>query len=309
MTRLAFEQVVIMFIMIILGFLLTKLKIIDIKAKGTLSNILFYLAVPFMIINSYTISYDKTIMTNLLLTFLISFIVMIIGIAISFFISLFWKTNEKSIFRIAMMFSNAAYMGFPLIDAIYGDLGLIYASGFVTVLNVLLWTLGVLINSNNISFKESIKQILKVPVLYAVIVGMIIFFFKIPIPNVIRMPLSLIGALNTPISMIIIGMIIATSNIFSSLKNIYLWLTVIIRLIIIPFIILGLVWLMKLFNIDKEIIIVIFILNACPSAAITSVFAIKFNHDENIAASCVVVTTLLSIISLPLFTMLINQFF
>ncbi|UKI50159.1 MAG: AEC family transporter [Clostridium sp.] len=188
----------------------------------------------------------------------------------------FGKTNEKvNFFRIAMMFSNAVYMGFSLINTIYDDLGLIYASGFVTVLNVLLWTIGVLIDSNNISFKESIKQILEVPVLYAVIVGMII----------------------------------ATSNIFSSLKNIYLWLTVIIRLIIIPFYYIRLVWLLKLFNIDKEIIIVIFILNACPSAAITSVFAIKFNHDENIAASCIVVTTLLSIISLPLFTMLINQFF
>ncbi len=178
MTIIALEQVIIMFVMIVLGFLLTKLKIIDANAKGTLSNILFYLAVPFMIINSYTISYDQTIMTNLLLSLLISFIVMIVGIAIIFIISLFWKTNEKPIFRIAMMFSNAAYMGFPLINAIYGDLGLIYASGFVTILNILLWTIGVLIGSNHISFKESIKQILKVPVLYAVIIGMIIFFFK-----------------------------------------------------------------------------------------------------------------------------------
>lgn len=123
------------------------------------------------------------------------------------------------------------------------------------------------------------------------------------------MPLSLIGALNTPLSMIIIGMIIATSNILSSLKNKYLWITAALRLVIIPIVTLGLVYLMKLFNIDKEILIVVFILNACPSAAITSVFAIKFNYDENLAASCVVVTTLLSIISLPLFTMLINRFF
>ena len=309
MTRIALEQVIIMFIIIVLGYLLTKLRIIDSKAKNALSNILFYLAVPFMIINSYTISYDNKIMTNLLLTLLLSFIVMIIGIIISFFISIFWKIKEKPIFRIAMMFSNAAYMGFPLINAMYGDLGLIYASGFVTVLNVLLWTIGVIIGSKNINFKDSLKQILKVPVLYAVIIGMIIFFFKIPIPNIIKAPLSLIGALNTPLSMIIIGMIFASSNIFSSLKNKYLWFTTIIRLIIIPLVALGLVLLMKLFNIDKEILIVIYILNACPSAAITSVFAIKFNYDEKLAASCVVITTLLSIITLPLFTMLINQFF
>lgn len=309
MTRIALEQVIIMFIIIVLGYLLTKLRIIDSKAKNALSNILFYLAVPFMIINSYTISYDNKIMTNLLLTLLLSFIVMIIGIIISFFISIFWKIKEKPIFRIAMMFSNAAYMGFPLINAMYGDLGLIYASGFVTILNVLLWTIGVIIGSKNINFKDSLKQILKVPVLYAVIIGMIIFFFKIPIPNIIKAPLSLIGALNTPLSMIIIGMIFASSNIFSSLKNKYLWFTTIIRLIIIPLVALGLVLLMKLFNIDKEILIVIYILNACPSAAITSVFAIKFNYDEKLAASCVVITTLLSIITLPLFTMLINQFF
>lgn len=303
---ISFEQVIIMFIMISLGFTLVKLKLIDISAKKSLSNILVYLVVPFMIINSYVTEYNQTIMNNLLYTFLISFIVLIIGIVFVFLISLFYHIDSKRILMFAMMFSNAAYMGFPLVEAMFGADGLIYASGFVSIFNILLWTIGYMVVSRSFSFKTAVVGILKTPVLYALIIGIIIFFFQIPIPNLILKPISLIGAMNTPLSMIITGMIIASSNIFKAIKNKYLWLSSVIRLIIIPFISLGVILLFNLVGVNKDVLKIVFILEACPCAAITSIFAIKFNYDENLAASLVVVTTLISAVTLPLFVLLVE---
>lgn len=303
---ISLKQVAIMFIMIILGFILVKCKLIDMSAKKSFSNLLVYLVVPCMIINSYITTYDSEILKNLLWCFLASFILLVVGILVTFIITHFFHIDDRPIIRFGLMFSNAAYMGFPLIEAMFGSEGLIYASSFVSVFNILLWTIGYMIVSRSFNVKVALVSIAKTPVLYALIIGLLIFFLQIPIPEMIQKPLSLIGNMNTPLSMIITGMIIASSSILPILKNIYMWLTTIIRLLIIPAICLGVVMLLSMIGIDHDVLKIVFILEACPCAAITSVFAIKFNYNEDLAAGCVVVTTILSIITLPLFTLLIG---
>ncbi len=307
LARISFTQVLTMFIMIMLGFMMVKLKLIDISAKKSFSNLLVYLVVPFMIVNSYITTYDSTILTNMLWAFLISFIALLIAIIVVFLVTIIWKIDDKPILQFGMMFSNAAYMGFPLISAMFGSTGLIYASCFVSVFNILLWTIGYMVVSRSFNVKLALKSILKTPVIYSLIIGLLIFFFQIPIPEVIKTPLSTIGSMNTPISMIITGMIIASSNVFGVLKNKYLLFTTILRLIIIPLITLPILYLLSFAGVDKDVLKIVFILASCPCAAITSVFAIKFNYNEDLASTTVVVTTILSIITLPLFTLLISS--
>ncbi len=308
LAKISLEQVFIMFIMIFLGFLLVKLKLIDIQSKKTLSNILVYLVVPFMIVNSYiTSEFNSERAANIGFAFLASFILLVVGIIIAFVAGIFYKTDDKPVLKFGLMFSNAAYMGFPLIEAMFGSDGLIYASCFVSVFNILLWTIGYMTVSKNFNVKEAAIAILKTPVIYSLVIGLILFFTKSSLPNVISKPLSMIGSMNTPLSMIITGMIIASSNIKGVLKNKYLWIETVLRLILIPLICLPVVFLLKQCGMDKEVLQIVFILEACPVAAITSVFAIKFNYNEDLAGSCVVITTLLSIITLPLFTLLITN--
>lgn len=303
---IALKQVSIMFIMIALGFILVKLKLIDISSKKSFSNLLVYLVVPCMIINSYNTTFDQSVLVNILWCFLGSFILLIVGLIITFIITHFWHIDDRPILRFGLIFSNAAYMGFPLIEAMFGKVGLIYASSFVSMFNVLLWTIGYMIVSRSFNVKVALTSIAKTPVLYALVIGLIIFFFQIPLPEIISSPLSLIGNMNTPLSMIITGMIIASSSIVPVLKNKYLWFTTLIRLVAIPLACFGTVYLLSLAGIDHEVLKIIFVLEACPCAAITSVFAVKFNYNEDLAASSVVITTLLSIITLPAFTLLIG---
>lgn len=300
------KQVLIMFIMMMLGFLLTKLKLIDLKSKTTLSNILVYLVVPFMIINSYEVEFNNEVLSNLLTSFLLSFISLIIAIIVSVIVVKFYKIERKKILGFAMMFSNAAYMGLPLIEGLYGKEGVLYASAFFSIFNILIWTFGYSYLSKKFSFKECVVGLIKNPVIYALIVGILIFIFQIDLPEVVDKPIEYIGNMNTPLSMLITGIILANTPILKMLKEKYLYFTVIFRLIIIPFITLGILYLFTFLNFDKEVIKIIFVLASCPCASITTVFAVKFNYNEEIAASSVVISTLLSIITLPLFVYLVE---
>ena len=303
---ISLEQVAIMFVMIVLGFILVKTKLVSKDSKKSLSNILVYVVVPAMIINSFVVSYDETILDNLLWSFLVSFILLFLGIGLTFLITIKYKTSDKPILMFALMFSNASYMGIPLIQALFGDIGVIYASGFLTLFNILLWTIGYMVVSKTFNIKSTLISILKTPIIYSLIIGLLIFIFQIPIPNIIKTPLSLLGNMNTPLSMIVTGMIIGSSNVVSVLKNKYVWINVVLRLLFIPIVCLGVTYLLSLLPISKDVLKIAFILMATPSAAITSIFAIKFNYNEDVSAGVVIISTILSIITLPIFTLVID---
>ncbi len=296
-----------MFVMIMLGFILVKTKLVNPDSKKSLSNILVYVVVPCMIVNSFIATYDDSILENLLWSFLVSFILLVLGIVVSFVICIKYKTSDKPILLFALMFSNASYMGIPLIQALFGDIGVIYASGFLTLFNILLWTVGYMVVSKTFNIKSTLISILKTPIIYSLIIGLLIFIFQIPVPSIIKTPLNLLGNMNTPLSMLVTGMIIGSSNVLTVVKNKYVWLNVAFRLLLIPLICLGVTYLLSFLPISKEVLKIAFILMATPSAAITSIFAIKFNYNEDVAAGVVIITTILSIITLPLFTLAIDS--
>lgn len=308
LATISFIQVITLFVMIFLGFLLTKLNLIKLNAKGTLTNILVYLVVPCMIINSYiTTAFDENVIINLLWCFLFSFLAIVVCAIFIMIVTHFWKDEQKNILRFAMIFSNSAYMGFPLIEALFSSTSLIYASSFLTVFNILLWTFGYGLVSRSFNPKKVLVSILKTPVIYALIIGLLLFFFKVDVPSYIQKPLATIGNMNTPLSMFLIGMVMSQLHFKKIFKNLNMWITIFIKLVICPFITLGILYLFKYFlNADTLMLQVVFILMACPCVSITSVFAIQFNYDEDIAVSSVVISTLLSLISLPLFTMFIS---
>lgn len=307
LSLISLEQVAIMFVMIMLGFILVKTKLVNPDSKKSLSNILVYVVVPCMIVNSFIATYDDSILENLLWSFLVSFILLVLGIVVSFVICIKYKTSDKPILLFALMFSNASYMGIPLIQALFGDIGVIYASGFLTLFNILLWTVGYMVVSKTFNIKSTLISILKTPIIYSLIIGLLIFIFQIPVPSIIKTPLNLLGNMNTPLSMLVTGMIIGSSNVLTVVKNKYVWLNVAFRLLLIPLICLGVTYLLSFLPISKEVLKIAFILMATPSAAITSIFAIKFNYNEDVAAGVVIITTILSIITLPLFTLAIDS--
>lgn len=297
------KQVCQLFILIFVGVIIKKTNIADDNGKKLLSSLLIKFAVPCLIVSSYIGTFESDVSNNISLSFIYSAIVCILGIIISILAAKFVKEENKGTFKFACSFSNAAYMGFPLIRALFGEEGIIYASNYVTVFNILLWTIGYSFFANKTSFKDLIKNLLSCPPIIVVVIGLIIYFFNIPISDVIVSPIESIGAMTTPISMIIIGITIAQSDIKSLFKNGEIYFAIIVRLVIIPALSLLTI---NLINMPEIVTNVILILHACPAAAITTLLAIENKKDEQYAAGVVVISTILSIITLPLYTYLLT---
>lgn len=300
---ITFEQVCMLFLLIAIGFVCAKTGVIQAEGKKVLSNLLVYIIVPGMVINAYMTEYDPEILPNLLLSYGLSLIALVLASVLSILFTKKIKSNNRAILRFGCAFSNAGYMGFPLIQALYGAEGLMYASAFITLFNIWVWTVGYSMVSGTAKLKDVLKSIAKNPVIYSVIIGLLIYMLQIPVPNVLRQPIALVGNMNTPISMIIVGIIIAGSNLKRIVVNREIWYTFLVRMLIIPAVSFGLFYLL---GVSGMVANVVLIQASCPTAAITSVFAVQFRHDEETAAGAVILTTLLSVLTLPVMAMLLQ---
>ena len=183
-------QVVMLFLLIGTGIAAVKTGVLKPEGKQTLSNLLVYLVVPAMIVNSYRMEFSMEILHNLLASFGMSLLALLIGTGITLALTARRKDSRTPIFRFACIFSNAAYMGFPLISALFGSEGLLYASAYVTVFNILLWTMGYGFVSGSSDPKEVLHSLLHTPVLYAMVIGLCIYLLQIPVPQLIAQPLD-----------------------------------------------------------------------------------------------------------------------
>ena len=300
------QQVAELFILIGLGALGAKTGLLRPEGKQTLSNLLVDLVVPAMIINSYRMEFSAEILHNLMAAFALSTLSILLGLVITLLFTARSRDSRTPIFRFACVFSNAGYMGLPLISALFGSEGLLYASAFFTMFNLLLWTVGYSMVSGSSDPKAVVKSLAHTPAIYAVLVGLAIYLLQIPIPALLAQPISLLGAMNTPLSMLITGMLIAAGDLKSIVCSRPIWKLAAVRMLVIPALCLGAFALLGLFRFGMASQVVL-LLECCPAAAITSVFAVQFGHDEQFAAGCVVLTTLLSILTLPLCALVLTM--
>jgi len=300
------QQVAVLFLLIFTGVAATKTGILRPEGKQTLSGLLVNVVVPAMILNSYRMEFSLEILRNLLAAFGLSVLAMLLGTAVTCLLTFRRRDKRAAIFRFACIFSNAAYMGFPLISALFGSEGLLYASAYVTVFNLLLWTLGYGLASGKASARDLGRSLLRTPVLYAMVLGLTIYLFQLPLPTLIVQPLELLGNMNTPLSMLITGMLIGSGSLRTILADRQIWQLAGVRMLLIPAVCMGLFGLLGLLDLGTVSQVVV-LLECCPTAAITSVFAVQFGHDESFAAGCVVLTTLLSILTLPLCALVLTS--
>ena len=292
------RQVVVFFMLIMVGYFAIRTKALKPEARQHFSSLLVSIVVPCMIVNSYIAEYDAEVFHGIVLAFVHSFILIMIGLIIAVLAARRMGADNRAIFEFAMIFSNAGYMGFPLIQALFGNEGLLYASSYNTVFNILIWTYGYARISGQVEVKQLTRTIVRSPAMIAVVVGLVIYLFQIPVPELIHQPISQIGGLNTPISMIITGIILAGSDLSKVIRDRAVLAIIAIRLLLIPAVCLLIYGCLHIsFGMASEVVL---LLEACPCAAISSVFAVQFHYDEEKVAGAVILSTLLSILTLPI---------
>ncbi len=288
-----------LFFLMATGFLAGKLGIIDETASKKLSKIILTIGQPCLLLSSllkkeYSPENLKLGLLTLLFGFIFHFIVAAFAILAC---SRFKEFDEKKLSQFAIVFGNAGFIGFPILESLFGEKGLFMGAFFVAAFNVLLWTLGLLILAQK---RKDIKITpKKVLINFGTIpcaIGIILFTLNAPIPNFVHSTLSYLGGLCTPVSTLIIGALISRSSlakVFSSGKIYYVCA---IKLIIIP---IALCAIMTLIGFNYDWVMFATTVCAMPCATAVSMLAETYDINPEYSARVVGMSSVLSVLTLP----------
>jgi len=296
------NKIISLFLIILIGVYGTKKNIINEEVNKGLRRILLEITLPLLVINSFSFEFSDGMGKNVFIAFTYSVVFMLLAAIISYICLLPIKGEKKKILHFANVFSNCGFIGFPIINSLYGPEGVVYTSIFNMVFTIALWTYGVMIFSDKIS-KKNTKKVLLNPAIIAVYIGIPMMLFKVHLPSFILDTTKIVGDMTAPISMIIVGSILAKVRIKDVFKEISIYYGSLIKLIIIPLVLI----LIKLGLKDNTTIInTIIVIQAMPAAAMTSIFAADFNKEKEYSSIVVFITTLLSIVTIPIISKIIS---
>lgn len=323
-------EVAYLFLLMIPGVLLKKLKMIPEGFGKGISNLVLYIAQPILVFTAYLKEFNSEILINSAYVLVLSVIAHLIFAAVS--LSLFGKTEDgrRRMLRFAVIFSNAAFMGIPLIRAVFESQfpgATLYASIYNITFNLFLWTLGVRICTKNrdkdrdgiddhVEAKAEGASIMKAifhPVTIAAALGLIFFIFQINtyIPDkawsFVDKTLTGISNLVAPLSMLVIGLRLPDISFKGVHKDLNMYLFLALRHIILPFAVIGVIKLCGVVGITIHEIVasVVVILAAAPAASSATMFAEKYDCDATYVSRLVTISTLLSIATMPLMLLFI----
>lgn len=304
------SQVLVLFILIAIGFICGKAKLINDTISKGLSDLVLYFATPAVIINSFLRPFDKAMFTKLLLAFAISIVFHIVSGIIAYTVIRNKEHDTKVVARFGVIFSNAGYMALPLQMAILGNDGVFLGSAYVVIFNILLWTYGLVLMGDK-GTKITASKLIFNPGVIAITVGLIIFLCGIgnSLPAPISSAIGHVSSLNTPVPMIIIGYYLSKSKIVSAVTDKRIWIPIISRLVLSPAVCLLILYILQQtpLAIENNIAVSCIVAVSAPCAAVTTVFSAKYNRDTALSVKLVSLSTLLSILTMPLYVALAQQ--
>lgn len=319
-----FTAVFSLLIMAIPGIILARLKILPDSTENGFSTFVLYIGQSFLVFMAFQkpVEFNDQLLLNMFFVALLAFVMHFL----MFFIYKLCirgkkEAGKKKIVRYAGIFSNCGFMGLPFLEILFPSSPeiMIYGAMVITVFNVLNWTLGVYMITG--SGKDiSVKKVVLNPVIISVMLGIVSFFiFNGPIISVftegtkaftfasgIEKTFTYLSGTVTPLSMFVIGLKLGKMNFKSIFNDFFVYLASFNKLILMSLIAILLVAFLPL---DIKVKYVVFFLLSMPSATSSVLFAVKFNGDSDFASKCVLLSTVMSIVSLPLMFMLANLLF
>jgi len=291
-----FNQVAILFLILIIGLVAGKFKIIDSTGTKKLSEVLLFVTSPMMVLNSFFIEFSKERLINVLWIVGTGFGMFVVSILLSKVIYAKFEERIKPVLRFSAIFSNCGYMGLPLMNAVFGSEGVFYGSFYIVTFHTVLWSYGYSMYGGKESGSKIIRRLLINPSIIALYIGLIIFLFSIPVPKTIIGAVKAVGDMTMPLSMLIIGGVMSTTNLVTVFSDWRVYLSSLIRLILMPVIGVAIAYLLNVPTLPSAVLITAL---SMPAAANTTIFAELFDKDAVFASKCVTVSTILSIITAP----------
>lgn len=305
--KILVSQMIMLFLILALGYIIFKLKLVDEKFTKTFSQLILKVTMPATILSSVLDLKERQPLVDVLMSLGIAFAMFFIILPLLGFLlaKIFRvKKNSTGLYVFMIIFSNVGFMGFPVIEALAGSVGLFYAAIYNLVFNIAVFTIGVwLINKDKGNNTKFDIKLLLTPGVIVAFLSLVVYFINIKPPAMICNTVRMVGSITSPAAMLVIGFTLARMDIKSVFSHwrIYPW--TIAKQLIIPLIL----WIPFSAIIKNEILLTVtFILFAMPVANNAVLFANTYDGDSSLAARSVFITTLFALITVPLCVWLVQ---
>ena len=292
-----FTQIIIMFLIMGVGFVCAKAKLITMEVSRGFSNLALMVVNPLTTFSSYMREYSHEVAVNLLHAFLLSAAAFAVQILLSR-VLVRRKNKEFRIERMSVMLSNCSYIGIPLVYSVYGGEGVIYLTAYVTVFNLINWTYGLTVMSGERNVKKMIRSFVN-PAIISVFLGVTCFFLRISFPDVIKSTIGQISNVNTPLAMLIAGSTLAHTKIKDALMRPRTYYICALKLLVVPLSVMLVLWQILRLGVASEVANIILIAASCPTATIVTMFSHRFGKNSVYSSEIFAICTILSAASLP----------
>lgn len=300
---LLMNQIIQLFIMIFMGFIIVKAKLLKAEDSKILSVIVLYLVIPCVIINAFQVDYTPQTVKGLLIALAGSVMTQVILLIVVSILGRVFHLNEVEVASI--YYSNSGNLIVPIVMFILGKEWVLYGCVFMSVQLVFIWT-----HCKKIISRESTYDWRKIVLninMISIAIGIILFLTRIHLPAIINNTLSAVGSMIGPASMIVTGMLFAGMDFKQIFANKRVYFVSFFRLIIVPVIALFLIKCSQLSTFSSngnKLMMIVFLAIITPSASTVTQMCQVYGNDSQYASAINVVTTLLAIVTMPLMVML-----
>ena len=300
---LLMNQIIQLFIMIFMGFIIVKAKLLKAEDSKILSVIVLYLIIPCVIINAFQVDYTPQTVKGLLIALAGSVMTQVILLIVVSILGRVFHLNEVEVASI--YYSNSGNLIVPIVTFILGKEWVLYGCVFMNVQLVFIWT-----HCKKIISRESTYDWRKIVLninMISIAIGIILFLTRIHLPAIINNTLSAVGSMIGPASMIVTGMLFAGMDFKQIFANKRVYFVSFFRLIIVPVIALFLIKCSQLSTFSSngnKLMLIVFLAIITPSASTVTQMCQVYENDSQYASAINVVTTLLAIVTMPLMVML-----
>ena len=300
---LLMNQIIQLFIMILMGFIIVKAKLLKAEDSKILSVIVLYLIIPCVIINAFQVDYTPQTVKGLLIALAGSVMTQVILLIVVSILGRVFHLNEVEVASI--YYSNSGNLIVPIVMFILGKEWVLYGCVFMSVQLVFIWT-----HCKKIISRESVYDWRKIVLninMISIAIGIVLFLTRIHLPAIINNTLSAVGSMIGPASMIVTGMLFAGMDFKQIFANKRVYFVSFFRLIIVPVIALFLIKCSQLSTFSSngnKLMLIVFLAIITPSASTVTQMCQVYENDSQYASAINVVTTLLAIVTMPLMVML-----
>ena len=299
--QIVLNQVLIIFVIIIIGYVAARLGYITREVKRGIIELLVNIAIPAMVIVAFDTDLPASALNNARIVLLYAVLSHVLSALLGQFLFRSRPDRARVVLCFATVFTNCAFIGYPIMGSIFGTEGIFYTSIYSLVFSFFLWTYGQILFTGRKPIREMIWSLVNAGTV-SVVIGMALLMTPLKLPALATSVLTMLGATTTPLAMLVIGAMLAEVRLTEMFRGRAVFFVTALRLALLP---AATYAIMRLLGADARITAFCTIMTGLPAASNAVIFANKFDGDGILATRIVIITTALSIITIPLLASLL----